>query len=209
MLRSVRFDIESVREDIDEIVRKFDQYLDDYPVKTAKSMHALMGPVPMILDGARVRKETAETLIGRAVRAHEMNPRSKGYLSPDALQSLEAATTMLLSLCSRVPATAITKVTDRIRYSVYYARRKKAIERLEQTRQQFVSFLRQRYADDGALAAAWGEEGLSFEDVPFPSSRNEAYRKANATKKADIDSFRALSAAERLDIVTEEGDDSE
>jgi hypothetical protein len=202
-----RFDIDSVRPDIKEIVNAFDRYLDDYPVKTAKSMHSLMGPVPMILDGARVRKESMQTLVGRAVRAHEMNPRTKGYLSPDALEALEVATSKLLTLCSRVPATAVTKVTERIRYSVYYARRKKGIEWLEQTRKEFVNFLRGRYADDDALAKAWDEERLSFETVKFPSTKNEAYKNAKGTKKTDIDAFLALPAAERL--VTEEEEDNE
>src|SRR5436309_11748627 len=122
-----RFDLDSIRPNIEEIVAAFDRYLDEYPVKTAKSMHSLMGPVPMILDGARVRKESIQTLVGRAVRLHEMNPRSKGYLSPRALEALETATAKLLDLCNnrkRVPVTAVTKVTERLRYSIYYVRRK-------------------------------------------------------------------------------------
>jgi hypothetical protein len=201
MTKGERFDIESVRPDIEEIVDAFDRYLDEYPVKTAKSMHSLMGPVPMILDGARIRKESVQTLVGRAVRVHEMNPRAKGYLPPSALEALEKATTKLLDLVKRVPVTAVTKVTERVRYSVYYARRKKAIEWLEQTRQEFINFLRSRYADDKALAQAWGEEGLTFDEVRFPSNKNEAYRKANDAKKADIDAFLALPIAER--VITE------
>jgi hypothetical protein len=202
-----RFDIDSARSDIEEIVNAFDRYLDDYPVKTAKSMHSLMGPVPMILDGARVRKESVPTLVGRAVRAHEMNPRTKGYLSPDALDALERATSKLLELCSRVPATAVTTITERIRYSVYYARRKKGIAWLEQTRKEFVNFLRGRYPDSVALAKAWNEEKLTFDEVRFPSTKNEAYKKANATRKSDIDTFLSLPAVERL--ITEEEEDNE
>ena len=202
-----RFDIDSIRSDIEEIVNAFDRYLDDYPVKTAKSMHSLMGPVPMILDGARVRKEGLQTLVGRAVRAHEMNPRTQGYLSPKALEALETATAKLLALCSRVPATAVTKVTERIRYSVYYARRKKGIEWLEQTRQEFINFLRGHYSTDSALAKEWDEEGLTFDAVRFPSMKNDAYRKASETKKSDIGAFLALPAVERL--ITEEEEENE
>jgi hypothetical protein len=206
MNKGERFDLDSVCPDIEQIVGAFDRYLDEYPVKTAKSMHSLMGPVPMILDGARVRKESVQTLVGRAVRMHEMNPRTKGYLPPSALEALETATTKLLELCARVPVTVVTKVTERIRYSVYYARRKKGIEWMEQTRQSFIGYLRGRYADNAALAAAWGEKDATFEGVRFPSQKNEAYRKANAVKKADIDAFRALPEAERF---AEEEDDNE
>ena len=198
MTKGERFDIDSVRPDIDEIVRSFDRYLDEYPEKTAKSMHSLMGPVPMILDGARVRKESVQTLLGRAVRAHEMNPRTKGYLAPSALEALETATTRLLDLCGRVPITAVTKVTERIRYSVYYARRKKAIEWVEQTRLAFAQFLRGKYTDDAALAAAWDGRGGTLDGVRFPSQKNDPYRTANAAKKTDIDGFRALPEAERF-----------
>jgi len=206
MNKGERFDLDSVRPDIEGIVTAFDRYLDEYPVKTAKSMHSLMGPAPMILDGARVRKESVQTLVGRAVRMHEMNPRTKGYLPPSALEALETATTKLLELCNRVPVTAVTKVTERIRYSIYYARRKKGIVWLDQTRQAFVSYLRGKYDGDAALAAAWGEKGGTLADVRFPSQKNEAYRKANAAKKADIDAFRALPEAERF---AEEEDDND
>lgn len=204
MTKGERFDINTIRSEIEEIVNVFDRYLDEYPVKTSKSMHSLMGPVPMILDGARLRKESVQTLVGRAVRAHEMNPRTKGYLPQSALEALETATTKLLELCNRVPVTAVTKVTERIRYGVYYVRRKKAIEWLEHTRQEFIHFLHSRYADDKTLAQAWGEDSLSFDQVRFPSNKNEAYRKANATKKADIDAFLALPATERLITEIEE-----
>lgn len=206
MNRGDRFDLDSVRPDIEEIVSAFDRYLDEYPVKTAKSMHSLMGPAPMILDGARVRKESVQTLVGRAVRMHEMNPRTKGYLPPSALEALETATTKLLDLCSRVPVTAVTKVTERIRYSIYYARRKKGIEWLEQTRKAFITFLSGKYIDAAALAVAWGEKDAKLADVRFPSQKNESYRKANVAKKADIDAFRALPEAERF---AEEEDDNE
>lgn len=206
MTKGERFDIDSIGADIDGIVSAFDRYLDEYPVKTAKSMHSLMGPVPMILDGARVRKENVPTLVGRAVRMHEMNPRTKGYLPPSALEALETAATKLLDLCNRVPVTAVTKVTERIRYSVYYARRKKGVEWLEQTRLAFVQLLKNKYSEDAALAAAWGEKDITFGTVRFPSKNNEAYRKANAAKKAAIDEFRALPEAERF---AEEEDDNE
>lgn len=198
MTKGERFDIDSIRPDIETIVNAFDRYLDEYRPKTFKTMTGLMGPVPMILDGARVRKESVQTLLGRAVRHHEMNPRTKGYLPPSALEALETATTQLLDLCSRVPVTAVSKVTERIRYSVYYARRKKQSERLEKTHKEFVNYLHGRYPNDEALATAWADKDLTFEQVRFPSKKNDAYKKANDIKKADIDAFLALPAAERL-----------
>ena len=205
MTKSARFDIETVQPKIEAIVDSFDRYLEEYPVKTARTMHGLMGPVPMILDGARVRKEDAKTLVGKAVRAHEMNPRTRGYLSPAALEALEMATRELLALCAEVPVTAITKVTERIRFNVYYTRRKKGIEWLEGTRREFVEFLRKRYANDAALAEAWGERDLSFDTVRFPSSSGRTFDQANATKEQDIKDFWASAGTEEL-VAEEEGE---
>ena len=205
MTKGGRFDIDSVRPRIETIVDAFDHYLDEYPVKTARTMHGLMGPIPMILDGARVRKEDEKTLIGKAVRAHEMNPNTRGYLSPNALKALETATRELLSLCSQIPVTAITKVTERIRYNVYYTRRKKSIGWLEQTRQEFIKFLRERYSgNESALAEAWKEKGLTFESVRFPSRTGKSFTLANNAKKNDIGDFWKLPAAEKF--VEEEGE---
>jgi hypothetical protein len=206
MTKGERFEIETVRPKIEAITDAFDRYLEEYPVKTSKTMHGLMGPVPMILDGARVRKEDAKTLVGKAVRVHEMNPKTKGYLSPAALGALEAATNNLLDLCKSVPVTAVTKVAERIRYNVYYTRRKKAIEWLEQTRKEFINFLRGRYLNDAALAKAWGETDLTFGTVRFPSRSSKAFTQANDAKKKDITDFWALPIAERLAEEEEENE---
>ena len=180
-----RFDIETVRPKIERIANSFDRYLDEYRSKTTRTMHGVMGPVPMILDGARVRKEDAKTLLGRAVRAHEMNENNR-YVSPSALEALETGTQDLLALCSEVPITAVSKVTDRIRYSIYYARRKKEVQRYEDTKTQFVYFLRQRYSSDSELATSWAED-VSLEHVPYPSRK--AATGGNDTKQKDMNDF--------------------
>lgn len=191
-----RFNIDFLRGDIEEIVRAFDRYLDEYPVKTVKTMHGLIGPISMILDGARLRKEDLKTLVGKAIRVHEMNPKTQGYLSPSALEALETATAKLLELCRRVPVTAVSKITDRIRYNVYYIRRKKVIEKLEQIRQAFINFLRERYETDTALIQAWGEDGLTFDSLRYPGKRE--MQQATGRKREDFEAFWALPIAERL-----------
>lgn len=202
-----RFDIETVRLKIERIADSFNRYLDEYRPKTTRTMHGVLGPVPMILDGARVRKEDAPTLVGRAVRAHEMNENNRGYLSPPALEALETGTRDLLALCDEVPITTVSKVTERVRYTIYYARRKKNIEWLEQTRNAFIEFLRERYADETALATAWGEKLSQFDDVRFPSRNNQAFRDANNVKKGDITSFWESIGTEP--VIEEEEDDNE
>ncbi len=202
-----RFDIETVPPKIERIADAFDRYLDEYNPKTRRTMHGVMGPVQRILDGARVRKEDAKTLVGRAVRAHEMNENNRGYLSPSALEALETGTQDLLVLCNEVPITTVSKVTERVRYTVYYMRRKKDIEWLEQTRKTFIEFLRKRYADETTLTTAWGEKSLKFDDVRFPSRKNQAFKRANDVKKGDITSF--WESTDTEPIIEEEEDDNE
>jgi hypothetical protein len=188
-----RFDLDGVRPKIEGIVVLFDKYLDEYPVKTARSKHAVMGPVAKVLERAQTRKWDAQSLTGYALRAQEMNPKARGYLSPAAQQALEEGTTQLVALCREVPVTAVAKVVERIDYGLYYARRKKGIEWLENTRQMFVRFLQGKYGDFSRLAAAWGDKDTkditSFADLRYPSDKSEAYKKAGAARKADIDEF--------------------
>jgi hypothetical protein len=193
-VRGGRFDLDSVRPQIEAIVARFDQYLDEYPVKTAKSKHAVMGPVAKILERAATRKWDAQSLTGYALRVHEMNPKARGYLSPIARQALEEGTTQLVELCRTIPVTAVAKVVERIDYSLYYARRKKGIEWLENTRQMFIRFLQEKYHNDfKELVKAWDEKDTQdltdFADVRYPSDKSEAYKKASSGKKADIDAF--------------------
>ena len=180
-----RFDIETVRLQIERITDSFDRYLDEYHPKTMRTMHGVMGPVPMILDGARVRKEDAKTLVGRAVRSHEMNENNR-YVSPSALEALETGTQDLLTLCNDVPITAVSKVTDRIRYSIYYIRRKKEVQRYEDTKTQFANFLRQRYSSDSELATSWAED-VSLEHIPYPSRKSATG--GNDAKQKDMNDF--------------------
>lgn len=187
------FDTDKVKPDIQAIVAAFDRYLDDYPVKSAKSKHGVMGPVARILDRAKAGGYTEEALIGDAMRVHEMNPKARGYLSPVARQNLEDGTRRLLSLCRRVPTTSIVKVIDQIDYSLYYARRTKGIEWLEDKRKRFGDYLKERYTDDANLQRAWSKSKesrkLSLTNPPFPSRSSDDYLRRDPQRKADIDGF--------------------
>lgn len=57
----------------------------------------------------------------------------------------------------------------------------------------FVRFLQGKYGDFAKLATAWGDKDAkdiaSFADLRYPSDKSEAYKKAGAARKADIDEF--------------------
>src|SRR5689334_7867891 len=96
-----------VKQRVAEIVRLFDSYLDDYPVKSARSKHAVMGPVAKVLDRAQAGQWDAEPLTGYALRMHEMNPKTGGRISQIAVANLREGTDKLLNLCRDVPVTAL------------------------------------------------------------------------------------------------------
>ena len=85
-------------------------------------------------------------------------------------------------------------MVERIDYSLYYTRRKKGIEWLENTRQMFIRFLQDKYNNDlNVLVTAWGKKDTKdiskFDDIRYPSDKNETYKNAGAAKKGDIDEF--------------------
>lgn len=188
-IQSSRFDLESIKPKMETIINAFDTYLDGYPVKTARSKHAIMGPVAKILERAQTRHWDVDSLIGYALRVHEMNPRSHGFISPEARAALELGTKEIIDLCQKIPITAVAKVIDRLDYSIYYRRRVKALVHMEKIRSAFVIYLKEQYSNHNALALAWGEKGLTFENIRYPSQRSDSYKKAKDSKKNDTDGF--------------------
>ena len=89
-VRGGRFDLDSVRPQIGQIVALFDQYLDEYPVKTAKSKHAVMGPVAKILE--RVEDWPAEWQEQLADIAFDIDAGLRGgvyYPTPEELAGID------------------------------------------------------------------------------------------------------------------------
>jgi hypothetical protein len=201
------FDIGSAKPQIGKIVAAFDRYLDDYPVKNARSKHGLMGPVARILDRAKAGGYTEEALIGDAMRVHEMNPKSRNYLSPIAQRNLEDGTRLLLELCRETPTTALVRVIDQIDYSLYYARRTRSIIWLEEKRMLFAEFLRKRYANDEGFQRAWARskdaKRLKLDSAPFPRRSGDDYSR-DQQRKTDIDEFWGSVDPEEIVDDTEE-----
>lgn len=71
MARIEPFDIESVKTDVDDVVNKFDKYLNTYqPKSKGTSMYALLGPVNQVFQKTNVTKDVEE-LTGFGIRVHE------------------------------------------------------------------------------------------------------------------------------------------
>jgi hypothetical protein len=185
MTKATRFSMDDVKEQIAEIVGVFDAYLDEYPIKTYRTKHAVMGPVGKILDGVQTGRWDADSLTGYALRIHEMNPLSYG-ISVNARNALETGVRKLYALKEQTPVTSLKSVIERIDYGLYYARRKKGIDRLEAIRQDYIAFLKERYDSNKTLAEAWGRE-ITFDNVRYPS--RHAFAQAKGQERKDMAEF--------------------
>ena len=204
-----RFTLESVSLDIELIKKCFDKYLDSYPVKSSRSKYSLMGPIGKVLQEARTEKWDAESLIGYALNIHLSNPKAKGFISQKALDALSEGVNNLLDLLKRVPVTCQDGVVDRIDYGLYFIRRAKGLERLENIRQEFISFLRNKYETQERLAGAWDEKpgiyGEDFSKLPYPSKK--MFQETAEKKHEDIFEFTRLIELKGYELSEEEEDD--
>jgi hypothetical protein len=186
LLQAPAFDIKKVQSEIDATREAFDHYLDYYQRKDARSKHGLMGPVGKVLAEARSGRRDPQSLKGYAIRVHEANQQ---YLSQEGIAALENAIDRLVSLLGPLPAGHVDTVLDRLDYALYFSRRKKVVEEREALNREFRTFLRERYKDAPAVAAAWGETILDWNRVYVFGSRSGTYKKASDIKKGDIAAF--------------------
>lgn len=205
-----RFDLRSAESEIQAVRDCFDRYLDSYPVKSSRSKHSLMGPVGKVLQEARTGRWDAESLTGYALNIHLSNPKAKGYISPESREALKEGIQRLLKLFDGVPVTAQDKLLDRIDYGLYFVRRAKGLERLEILRQEFMSFLREKYSSPETLASSWGgkpeDYGTDFAKVPYPGKK--LFEKATGKKKDDIAEFARQAELKGYELITEEEEES-
>jgi hypothetical protein len=185
-LQAPNFDIKNVQSDIDATRKAFDDYLDYYKRKDARSKHGLMGPVGKILGEVRSGRRDPQSLKGYAIRVHEANQQ---YLSQEGIAALEKAINNLVGLLQPVPAGHVDTVVDRLDYALYFSRRKKVVEEREVLNCEFRTFLQERYKDLLAVAAAWGETISDWSRVYVFGPTSKTYKKASDTKKGDIAAF--------------------
>ncbi|MGQ9570547.1 MAG: hypothetical protein ACUVUQ_06860 [Thermodesulfovibrionales bacterium] len=183
-----KMNMDELKVKVEEIRNAFDTYLDSYPAKTTRTKHGVMGPVGKILQGVKSGKWDAKALTGYALNIHMMNPMVKG-IADEARRALEKGIEKLVSLMKEVPVNIQDRVIDLIDYGLYYQRRKKEMQSREETRLEFVNFLREKYKTEKALQEAWEENNARFEDVYLFGPQSKTFKKANQTKQDDIKAF--------------------
>jgi len=196
------YDWEAAKKQVEEIAEHFAAYLSEYRSKRATgSKHAVLGPVGKLFNKAAAGERNLESLLGYAVRTHEMSSRG-GYLSPAALEHLRQGSEGLLRLLSDAPVAVRSRLIEQVDDAVYYQHQKEHYEWLHnyltQKRADFIAFLRDRYNDDEEqFKAAWGDDAVPFDKVAYP--RKNQQKKARSEAKAeDIRAFWELQKEEPI-----------
>lgn len=195
MVKTVPVDEDKVEQLCAEVVGCYDRYLDHYPSKTYKSMHAVMGPVSRVLDLIKVKGASAEHAVGFALRMHEMNPRAAGYVSREAVAALEEGTQTLQELIKMVPAPQQSRALERIRYALYYRRRKKGLEWINSVLVAFAEFARDR--------------GVVFSPGTFPKTEGSTWGEMDEQQREVVRAFwEQRSELERAEAETDEEEEA-
>lgn len=201
-----RFQTDSITEEIEEIKDAFDQYLDNYPAKSSRSKHGIMGPVGKILQEIKKGNWDAEGLSGYAINVHLHNPKTKGWISENARGYLEEGIEKLLALIRREPVTAQDRILELVDYGLYYRRRKKGIAWLEAVKKEWAEFLKTKYVTSEDLFKAWGEKPKKgqqgFESIGYPGKTT--YENAKGQKKKDMGEFIKQTALKGYNLEDEE-----
>ncbi len=186
-----KFSVEKNKEKIQDIVDKFCSYLDFYPKGSKPSKYEIMGPVAKILEMAKNKKQyTEDSIKSKALRKHEMN-RISGYVSSEAFEKLEDATSKLIIFRNELPEMQIAKVMDIIDNEIYFKERKKNVvkyEEIKRIKNDFSFFLKEKNKSDiKKLNEKWGKDYTDWNNIPFPSKKLQS--KGNESVKQDIEEF--------------------
>jgi hypothetical protein len=185
MARIEPFEVEAIKEDIDRVVEKFNEYLDTYtPKNRGTSMYAMLGPVNQIIQKSASTLDVEE-LTGYGIRVHE----NKSYLPYDAKDILYDAVSQFVKLLGEqeeesktIPRIMKPRIVERIRYKLYFKRKAQFLEYLRERENEFREFLRSRFENLEDLNSQTGEEFSSWEDVKYPT-KNQLKKYTSEMKK--------------------------
>lgn len=208
MVTPGKVDPEKRKEKIQKVSDKLSRYLDFYPVESKSSKYSIMGPVSKIIGWAKNSKNTSEFIKGRVLRMHELNKIS-GYVSSEALQIMEEAVDELLEFRQGLSPIELSKTMEIIDYEVYFNRRKKNIERLEQIKTAFILYIKEKYKGNiDVLKSKWDLVINDWNDIKFPTEKGKYFQDGNDTQKEDITKFWNQHRDLKKQIIDEEEIDS-
>lgn len=220
-VRSTRFDIEKKKELIEQTIASLDSYLDFYIPKGRRvnSKHSQLGPAGKMIRILRSNKlVTKDALIGQIVSIHE-NTGNRVYI--DAKKKLEEGVDTIMKTLADVPKTKRLRVLSEIDYGLYFARKKKFLEYLDDLQKRWAEFLQKRYDNSiDKLINAWSINEdtdnlvfnppytlttLSFQKLKPPTASFEKTLSGQFKQiKMDLEVFKRLTKMEPIEEEDEE-----
>lgn len=207
-IRSERFDLGAKKDLIGQTISKLDSYLDTFIPKGRRgtSKHSLLGPAGKLIGIMRSDKlATKQALIGQIVSIHE---NTGNRITVDASKKLEEAVESIVKTMTDVPKTKRLRVLSEIDYGLYFTRKRKLLEYLDDMQKRWTKFLQDKYKTINDLNMAWGltdqtaiKPLADFQKLMPPTMSFQ--RKVNSLEQAkkDIEEFRNRA---RVELVEEE-----
>jgi len=186
-VKVIPFDLNSAQSRIDTVREAFSNYLDYYIPKSSHSKHGLMGPVGKILSEVKSGRRDPDFLKGYVLRIHELSQKSSP--SPEALTALETGINLLTELLREVPVTVHDRLIDRLDYGLYFARRKKFLEWLQERNQDYRDWLQKNYSTVEGLNHVWATQFKSWEQVRYGGASSKSYKEASSKQREDMNKF--------------------
>jgi hypothetical protein len=208
-IRSERFDLDAKKGLIEQTISKLDSYLDTFIPKGRRgtSKHSLLGPAGKLIGMMRSDKlATKQALIGQIVSIHE---NTGNRITVDGTKRLEEAVESILRTMADVPKTKRLRVLSEIDYGLYFTRKRKLLEYLDDMQKRWTKFLQDKYKNNiNDLNMAWGLSDQTdikpladFQKLMPPTMSFQRKVSNLEQAKRDIEEFRNRA---RIELVEEE-----
>ncbi len=186
-VKVIPFDLNTAQSRIDTVREAFSDYLDHFKPKSSRSKHGLMGPVGKILSEAKSGRSDSDFLKGYVLRVHELSQKTSP--SPAALTALETGIDLLTELLREVPVTLHDRLIDRLDYGLYFTRRKKFLDWLQERNQVYRDWLQNSYSTLEELNQVWETQFKGWEQISYGGTSSKIHKAASVKQREDMIKF--------------------
>jgi hypothetical protein len=194
------FDLKKTESQINSAVKAFAEYLAQIPrTKNTRSKYGLLGPAGKAITELKAGRHHRDSLIGYTLRTQES---IRGQFAPDpsltAISALEHAVDQILDALVNTPEPLHATVLDRLDYGLFYRLRLAQSQNKEEARQNWITYLENKYTTVQALSQSWGREIADMRTLVLPSKHPKGHKRSKA-EQADVEEFYPTRASATSD----------
>ncbi|ARU61525.1 hypothetical protein CBW65_11275 [Tumebacillus avium] len=193
---------------LQEAAEAFARYLHSFRTEKSKeSKHGKMGPIGKLLSRMRSGKR-GDQVLGEAIRIHEMTAKpfegqKSTSITVEQFNSLKEGVFKLTEVLDD-PNTSPAdhkRILETVDAVIYFRLEKARKENLVKGLERFRAYLQTKYDTPEELAEAWDDTSVTWEKIPFPTSKYDK----NPKIKAEIAEY----LAKLKEVLLEEDMDEE